>query len=56
VGEVTSGAPGPTVGKNIGMGYVPTNLADAGTRITVDCRGKLVEAEVVKGPFYKRQR
>jgi aminomethyltransferase len=56
IGEVTSGAPGPTVGKNIGMGYVPVSLANAGTRITVDCRGKLVEAEVVSGPFYKRQR
>jgi aminomethyltransferase len=56
IGEVTSGAPGPTVGKNIGLGYVPATLADAGTRITVDCRGKMIEAEVVKGPFYKRAR
>lgn len=56
LGEVTSGAPGPTVGKNIGLGYVPTTLADVGTRLTVDCRGKMVEAEVVRGPFYKRQR
>ena len=56
IGEVTSGGPGPTVGKNIGMGYVPTTLADVGTRITVDCRGKMVEAEVVRGPFYKRPR
>ncbi|MBC8131669.1 MAG: glycine cleavage system aminomethyltransferase GcvT [Deltaproteobacteria bacterium] len=54
IGEVTSGAPGPTVGKNIGLGYIPSTLADAGTHVTVDCRGKLVEAEVVKGPFYKR--
>ena len=56
VGEVTSGSPGPTVGKNIGLGYVPAALAEPGTRIGVDCRGKIVEAEVVKGPFYKRQR
>jgi aminomethyltransferase len=55
IGEVTSGAPGPTVGKNIGLGYVPTSLADPGTRVIVDCRGKLVPAEVVNGPFYKRQ-
>ena len=54
IGVVTSGSPGPTVGKNIGMGYVPTALAEPGTRLTVDCRGKFVEAEVVKGPFYKR--
>jgi aminomethyltransferase len=55
IGEVTSGAPGPTVGKNVGLGYVPTTLADPGTRFIVDCRGKSVEAEVVSGPFYKRQ-
>lgn len=56
IGEVTSGSPAPTVGKNVGMGYVPAGSADVGARITVDCRGKLVEAEIVKGPFYKRQR
>jgi aminomethyltransferase len=54
LGEVTSGAPGPTVGKNIGMGYVPVTHAAPGTRLVVDCRGKPVDAEVVKGPFYKR--
>jgi len=56
VGEVTSGSPGPTVGKNIGLGYVPIRLAEPGTVIRVDCRGKLVDAEIAKGPFYKRQR
>lgn len=56
LGTVTSGGPGPTVGKNIGLGYVPTEHALPGTRLFVDCRGKLVEAEVVKGPFYQRAR
>ena len=55
IGEVTSGAPGPSVGKNIGLGYVPAALAEPGTRLVIDCRGKLIDAEVVKGPFYKRQ-
>jgi len=54
VGEVTSGGPGPTVGQNIGLGYVPVALSAPGSKLTVDCRGKIVEAEVVKGPFYKR--
>ncbi len=54
VGIVTSGGPGPTVGKNIGMGYIPTALAAPGTQIFVDCRGKITDAEVLKGPFYKR--
>ena len=53
IGEVTSGTVGPTVGKNIGLGYVPAALARAGTRLLVDCRGKRTEAEVVEGPFYR---
>jgi aminomethyltransferase len=54
VGKVTSGTTGPTVGGAVGMGYVPTALAAPGTRIVVDCRGKPAQAEIVKGPFYKR--
>jgi aminomethyltransferase len=54
IGVVTSGSIGPTVGVNIGMGYVPTALANAGTRIQIDCRGKIAAAEVVQGPFYRR--
>ncbi|MEA2697120.1 MAG: aminomethyltransferase [Myxococcales bacterium] len=54
LGEVTSGGPGPTVEKNIGLGYVPTALEQPGTTLIIDCRGKMVEAEVVKGPFYRR--
>ena len=54
MGEVTSGTFGPTVEKNIGMGYVPTALAAPGGTLIVDCRGKMIEAEIVNGPFYKR--
>ncbi len=56
VGVCTSGAPGPTVGKNIGLGYLPTAMTEIGTTLRVDCRGKQVEAVVVKTPFYKRAR
>ena len=52
---MTSGSLGPTVGVNIGLGYVPAALAQAGTRLQIDCRGKTAAAEVVKGPFYKRR-
>jgi aminomethyltransferase len=55
VGVCTSGSPGPTVGKNIGLGYLPAVMSAVGTPILVDCRGRLVEATVVKTPFYKRQ-
>jgi len=55
VGICTSGSPSPTLGKSIGLGYVPADLAAIGTEILVDCRGKHVPASVVKTPFYKRQ-
>ena len=54
VGVCTSGSPGPTVGKTIGLGYLPTRLSAVGSRFLVDCRGKDVEAVVVKTPFYRR--
>jgi aminomethyltransferase len=53
-GRVTSGGPAPTLEKNVALGYLPAELDRPGTRISVDCRGKRVEAEIVKGPFYKR--
>ncbi len=54
VGKVTSGSPAPYLNKNIGMGYVPTEFANEGQAIQIDVRGKLVGAEIVKTPFYKR--
>jgi glycine cleavage system aminomethyltransferase T len=33
---------------------VPAALAAPGGALTVDCRGKMIEAEIVNGPFYKR--
>ncbi len=54
VGEVTSGTQSPTLGKGIGMGYVPTSLSKPGTEIFVSVREKLLKAEVVKMPFLKK--
>ncbi|MGE0786828.1 MAG: glycine cleavage system aminomethyltransferase GcvT [Sandaracinaceae bacterium] len=54
IGEVTSGSPGPTVGQNVALGYVPTEHAAIGTKVAIEIRGKHVDAEVVKTPFYKR--
>lgn len=54
VGEVTSGSPGPTVGRNIGLGYVPKSSSKIGTRLGIEIRGKVVDAVVVTTPFYKR--
>ena len=56
VGVCTSGSPGPTVGKNIGLGYLPKTMSEVGSEFLVDCRGRTVEAVVVKTPFYTRER
>jgi aminomethyltransferase len=56
VGRVTSGSPAPYLKKNIGMAYVPAELADAGRQIQVDVRGRLVGAQIIPVPFYKREK
>jgi len=54
VGVCTSGSPSPTLGKSIGLGFLPADMTKIGTTFKVDCRGKAVDAVVVKVPFYKR--
>jgi glycine cleavage system T protein (aminomethyltransferase) len=54
VGRVTSGSPAPFLKKNIGMGYVPVESAREGQAIEIDVRGKMVGAQIVPLPFYKR--
>jgi len=51
VGEVTSGNISPILNVGVGLGYVPTSLAEPGTIIQISARGKEFDAEVVKLPF-----
>lgn len=53
IGQVTSGTMSPSLGKAIGMGYVPTEMATPGTKIFIQVRKKAIPATVVKTPFYK---
>tara|TARA_B100001146_G_scaffold222761_1_gene235805 strand:+ start:17411 stop:18493 length:1083 start_codon:yes stop_codon:yes gene_type:complete len=53
IGVVTSGTMAPSVGKGIGMGYVPSDKKTPGTEILIQIRKKAVPATVVKLPFYK---
>ena len=56
LGRVTSGSPAPFLKKNIGMAYVPSEFASEGQQIQIDVRGKPVGAQIVRTPFYKRER
>ncbi|NLN25532.1 MAG: glycine cleavage system aminomethyltransferase GcvT [Bacteroidetes bacterium] len=53
IGRVTSGTMAPSLGKAIGMGYVPVAMSLPGTDIFINIRNKPVAATVVKTPFYK---
>ncbi len=53
VGTVTSGAPSPTLGHPIALGYVTPDRAEPGTDLEVEVRGRRVEARVVETPFVK---
>ena len=54
-GVVTSGSLSPCLEIGIGMGYVPLEDAEPGTRIDVDVRGKRRAAEVRTRPLYERK-
>ena len=57
IGEVTSGAPSPTLGKPIAMAYVDAAHSAPGTAgVGVDIRGSHEPYEVVALPFYKREK
>lgn len=53
-GWVTSGGPSPALNRNIGLCYLPADLATPGRKIEVLVRDRPVEAETVPTPFYKR--
>lgn len=56
IGYVTSGGPCLTVGANIGLAYVPADMAKIGGKLQIDIRGRSVEAEIIPTPFYKRKK
>lgn len=53
IGKVTSGTQSPSLGKGIGIGYVPVEYAKEGSEIFIRIRKKDVKAQVVKMPFVK---
>lgn len=53
IGTVTSGTMSPSLGKGIGMGYVPKVHSSPGTQIRIQIRKNAALAVIVKPPFYK---
>ena len=54
IGEVTSGTMSPTLDEPIGLGYVDTGHADAGTDVRVEVRGQAKKARVESPKFLDR--
>lgn len=53
IGVVTSGTMSPSLGKGIGLGYVPPIFAKSGSKINILIRKKIIPATIVTLPFYK---
>ncbi|MEY2490943.1 MAG: aminomethyltransferase [Verrucomicrobiota bacterium] len=54
VGEATSGTLSPSLNQGIGMAYLPTPHARAGTEIEIEIRGQKFPAVIEKKPLYKK--
>lgn len=53
IGFVSSGTHCPYIGKGVAMGYIPVEQVEIGKHLNADVRGRMVEVEIVKMPFYK---
>ncbi|KAJ2590329.1 hypothetical protein H4R99_007141 [Coemansia sp. RSA 1722] len=51
IGEITSGVPAPSLGKNIAMAYVRKGFNKKDTEVKVKVRNRVQNAKVVKMPF-----
>jgi aminomethyltransferase len=56
VGVVTSGSFSPSLDVGIGMAYVRPDLAEPGTEVEIDVRGKRRAARVASKPLYRKAR
>ena len=54
-GEVTSGGWSPQLERGIGLAYLDAGLAEPGTVVTIDVRGRPRRARVIRKPFYRRR-
>jgi aminomethyltransferase len=54
IGEVTSGSLSPSLNEGIGMAYVASAHAKAGTEIEIEVRDRKLPAVIEKKPLYKK--
>ncbi len=55
-GVVTSGTFSPSLERGIGMAYVRSELAEPGTEVEIDVRGKHRPARIASKPLYRKAR
>jgi aminomethyltransferase len=55
VGEVTSGTLSPCLERGIGMAYFRADLAEPGTEVEIDVRGRRRPARVESRPLYEKE-
>jgi aminomethyltransferase len=55
VGEVTSGTYSPSLEVGAGMAYVRSELAEVGTELEIDVRGKRRAARIASKPLYSKR-
>ena len=55
VGVVTSGTHSPSLEQGIGMAYVDAALAEPGTAVEIDVRGKRRPARIESKPLYRKE-
>ncbi|KIL37651.1 glycine cleavage system protein T [Cohnella kolymensis] len=56
IGEVTTGTQSPTLKRNLGLALLDIAHTGLHSEVWVDVRGKMLRAEVVSTPFYKRSK
>jgi len=54
IGKVVSGTQSPSLGVGIGMAYVATAMAQPGTALAIEIRGRRFPAAIEKKPLYRR--
>ena len=53
--SVTSGTFAPSLEQGAGMAYVRSDLAEPGTEVEIDVRGKHRPARIASKPLYQRK-